>query len=219
MNAAGSHSRVLVAESAAPIRMGLRAALTEGGFEVGADAATADEAVETALAGSFDVGLIDVELPGDGIDAVRRIAARLPAMRLVLLTRRPSGEELLAAVLAGASGYLGKDISAARLPAAVRGVLAGEVALPRRYTHHLLDALRGRDVRRALVAARTNAALTDREWEVLQMLAGDASTAEMARGLGISEVTVRRHVSTLLAKLGVSDRASAAALLRPDAQG
>jgi DNA-binding NarL/FixJ family response regulator len=210
-----SAPRVLVADADAPTRAGLRLALAEAGFDVGAEATTADEAVEAALAGAFDVGLLDVELPGDGIEAAHRIAARVPAMRLVLLTRRPTGEELLAAVLAGASGYLGKDISSTRLPQALRGVLAGEVALPRRYTHHVLEALRGRDVRRALVAARTNAALTEREWEVLQMLAGDASTAEMARGLGISEVTVRRHVSSLLAKLGVSDRASAAMLLRP----
>ena len=215
MNAAAPKPRVLVAGSDAPTRVGLRLALTEGGFDVGAEAATADEAVEIALAGGFDVGLIDIALPGDGLDAARRIAARLPGLRLVLLTPRPSGDELLAAVLAGASGYLAKSISSARLPAALRGVLDGEVALPRRYTDHVLEALRGRDVRRALVAARTNAALTEREWEVLQMLAGDASTAEMARGLGISEVTVRRHVSSLLAKLGVRDRASAAMLLRP----
>jgi DNA-binding NarL/FixJ family response regulator len=210
-----SAPRVLVADADAPTRAGLRLALAEAGFDVGAEATSADGAVEAALAGAFDIGLLDVELPGDGIEAAHRIAARVPAMRLVLLTRRPTGEELLAAVLAGASGYLGKDISSSRLPQALRGVLAGEVALPRRYTHHVLEALRGRDVRRALVAARTNAALTEREWEVLQMLAGDASTAEMARGLGISEVTVRRHVSSLLAKLGVSDRASAAMLLRP----
>jgi len=89
------------------------------------------------------------------------------------------------------------------------------VALPRRYTGHLLEALRGRDVRRALVAARTNTTLSEREWEVLQMLAGEASTAEMAQALGISEVTVRRHVGSLLAKLGVPDRASAADVLRP----
>jgi DNA-binding NarL/FixJ family response regulator len=210
-----SAPRVLVADADAPTRAGLRLALAEAGFDVGAEATSADGAVEAALAGAFDIGLLDVELPGDGIEAAHRIAARVPAMRLVLLTRRPTGEELLAAVLAGASGYLGKDISSSRLPQALRGVLAGEVALPRRYTHHVLEALRGRDVRRALVAARTNAALTEREWEVLQMLAGDASTAEMARGLGISEVTVRRHISSLLAKLGVSDRASAAMLLRP----
>jgi DNA-binding NarL/FixJ family response regulator len=210
-----SAPRVLVAHPDAPTRVGLRLALAEARFDVGAEATTAEAAVDAALAGRFEIGLLDVELPGSGIDAVRRIAARRPAMRLVLLTRRPSGEELLAAVLAGASGYLGDDIGSTRLPQALRGVLNGEVALPRRYTHHVLEALRGRDVRRALVAARTNAALTEREWEVLQMLAGEASTAEMAGGLGISQVTVRRHVSSLLAKLGVRDRASAASLLRP----
>jgi DNA-binding NarL/FixJ family response regulator len=210
-----SPARVLVADADAPTRAGLRLALTQAGFDIGAEATAAEEAVESALTGRFDLGLLDVELPGGGIDAARRIAARRPAMKLVLLAPRPNGEELLEAVLAGASGYLGKNISVERLQGALRGVLAGEVALPRRHTHHVLEALRGRDVRRALVAARTNAELTRREWEVLEMLAGDASTAEIAHGLGISAVTVRRHVSSLLAKLDVPDRASAALLLRP----
>jgi DNA-binding NarL/FixJ family response regulator len=211
----GSPARVLVADSDAPTRAGLRIALAGAGFEVGAEATAAEEAVEVALAGGLDLGLLDVDLPGGGIHAARRIASRLPSMRLVVLTEHPSGEQLLEAVLAGASGYLGKDISVNRLPDALRGVLAGEVALPRRYTHHVLEALRGRDVRRARVAARTNVELTPREWEILELLAADASTAEIAHGLRISQVTVRRHISSLLAKLGVHDRASAAVLVRP----
>ena len=93
-------------------------------------------------------------------------------------------------------------------------MLDGEVAFPRRHTGHLVAALRGHDARRTAVAAKAGARLSDREWEVLQLLAADASTAEMARRLAISEVTVRRHVSSLLRKLRVRDRGSAAALLR-----
>jgi DNA-binding NarL/FixJ family response regulator len=210
-----SSPRVLVADADAPTRVGLRMALAEAGFEIAAEAGAAEAAVESALAGALDLALLDVDLPGGGIDAARRIAARVPGIKIVLLSGHPNGEELVAAVLAGASGYLGKDISRTRLPQALRAVVDGEVALPRRYTGHLLEALRGRDVRRALVAARTNTTLSEREWEVLQMLAGEASTAEMAQALGISEVTVRRHVGSLLAKLGVPDRASAADVLRP----
>jgi DNA-binding NarL/FixJ family response regulator len=95
----------------------------------------------------------------------------------------------------------------------LRGVLAGEVAVPRRQPEHLLEALRGRDARRAAVAARAKAALTEREWDVLYLLADGGTTAEMARRLRISQVTVRRHLSSVLAKLDLPDRASAAALV------
>jgi DNA-binding NarL/FixJ family response regulator len=88
------------------------------------------------------------------------------------------------------------------------------VALPRRHTRHLLETLRGRDVRRAMVTAHATGVLTDREWEVLQLLADGAPTAEIARQLRISAVTVRRHVSSICAKLGVPDRAGAVALVR-----
>ena len=145
---------------------------------------------------------------------MRTIAERLPGAKVVVLSSGPSGEELVIAVLAGASGYLSAGMSLTRLPAALKGVLDGEVALPRRHTQQLLEALRFRDAGRALIAAHSAAKLTEREWEVLQLLAGDASTATMAQRLGISEVTVRRHVSSLVAKLEVPDRASAAALFR-----
>jgi DNA-binding NarL/FixJ family response regulator len=131
-----------------------------------------------------------------------------------VLTQRPSGAELLAAVLAGASGYLSRDVSSDRLPAALQGILAGEVALPRRHSAHLLDELRARHTQRAAVSAHAVAEITDREWEVLQLLAEGCSTAQMAQRLTISEVTVRRHVSKIVAKLGVTDRAAAAALMR-----
>ena len=109
-------------------------------------------------------------------------------------------------------------MSAERLPAAIKGVLRGEVALPRGQTQHLLEELRGRELERTLVAIQANAALTDREWEILRLLADGASTARMAHRLGISEVTVRRHVSSVLRKLGVADRAGAARVLRRSAE-
>jgi DNA-binding NarL/FixJ family response regulator len=132
---------------------------------------------------------------------------------VVVLTRRRNGEELVAAVRAGAAGYLGEDVSQARLPAIMRGILDGEVALPRRETQHLLDAIRGRDARQAAIAARAATALTARELEVLDLVVAQVPTGEMARRLGVSQVTVRRHVSSVLGKLSLPSRAAAVELL------
>jgi DNA-binding NarL/FixJ family response regulator len=206
--------RVLIAAGQSATRAGLRVALVRSGFDLVAEVADHAAAVEAALAERPDIALVAADLPGGGILAVRAVAERVPAARVVVITARPSGEELVAAVLAGASGYLSVSMSLARLPDALRGVLAGEVALPRAHSRHLLEALRFRNATRAAIAERGAANLTAREWDVLQLLGEDASTALIAHRLGISEVTVRRHVSSLLAKLGVPDRAAAAELFR-----
>ena len=156
--------------------------------------------------------MIAADLAGGGTEAARRLASLYPKVRLIVLSPELGGEELVEAVLAGATGYLAKDMSLERLPHAIKGVLAGEVALPRLHADTLLAELRRRDAARERVAARTGASLTDREWDVLQLLGEGASTAEIAERLRISQVTARRHISSLLAKLGVGDRASAARL-------
>lgn len=210
--------RVLLAERDGPTRAGLRLALGGAGFEVVAEAAEHAGAIEAALEHRPDIVLVGTDLPGGGIDAARTVAESLPATKVIVLSPDPDGRELLEAVLAGAAGYLSKEMAAERLPHAIRGVLRGEVALPRRYTNHLLDELRGRDIERTLVAAQASAALTDRQWDILRLLGENASTAQMAVRLGISEVTVRRHVSSVLAKLGVADRAGAVRVLRRSAE-
>jgi DNA-binding NarL/FixJ family response regulator len=216
MSAGGgaSATRVLLAERDRPTRAGLRMVLERAGLEVIGEATDARAAVAAALAQRPDVALVAAELPGGGFDAAREIAAAVPGVRIVVLTGRPSGEQLVEAVLAGAAGYLGRDVDAERLPDIVRAVAAGEVALPRRHSQHLIDALRRRDARRAQLDARTDSRLTDREWQVLEMLADDLSTSEIGLRLGISAVTARRHISSLMTKLGVRDRAGAAALVR-----
>jgi DNA-binding NarL/FixJ family response regulator len=205
--------RVLLADADAPTRAGVRTALRRGGFDVVAEAEDAAAAVAVVERVALDLALVDAGLPGDGLDALARMSGLRPALRLILLTSSATGDEMLAAVLAGATGYLGKDMRAARLPDALRGVLAGEVALPRRHGQRLLDELRRRAARPAAVSARAAAPLTDREWEVLELLGDGRSTSEMARSLRISPVTVRRHLSAVVAKLGVRDRAGAAALI------
>jgi DNA-binding NarL/FixJ family response regulator len=153
------------------------------------------------------------------LPAIRRIASEVPGARVIVLTAEPNGDELLDAVLGGAVGYLSRNIRPDRLPVVLRAVLDGEVALPRRLSRRLVDALRGREARRALVAERVGASLTDREWEILELLAADRTTGEIAHRLGISAVTVRRHISSLVMKLGVADRAGVVRLARSRSRG
>ena len=205
--------RILLAEADVLTRTGVRVTLSAAGFAVVAEVADSDAAVTAAAETGPDLVLVGADLPPDALDAVRRISSADPVVRLVVLTRRPNGDELLDAVLAGASGYLGSQVDERRLPHALQGVLAGEVALPRRHTERLLEELRRRRTQHAVLSAHASSPLTDREWEVLQLLAADASSADIARRLGISEVTVRRHISGAVSKLGVPDRAAAARLV------
>jgi DNA-binding NarL/FixJ family response regulator len=194
-------------------RAGLRVALSEEGFDVVEEADDATGALDATSRTGPDLVLLASDLPGDGMGAARSIAGRPGGAQVVVLTERPSGDELLESVLAGASGYLATAGSQERLAHALRGVLAGEVALPRRHTARLLEELRGRVSRRTAVDALASRPLSGREWEVLELLAAGAPSGEVARRLGISDVTVRRHASSAAAKLGVADRASAIRLL------
>jgi DNA-binding NarL/FixJ family response regulator len=203
--------RVLIASADASLRAGLRLTLASAGFTVAAEVSSADAATSAAATEPFELALVSADLPGGALGAVRELSTRA---RVIVLTRSRSGEELVAAVQAGAAGYLGEDVSQARLPAIVRGVLDGEVALPRRETQHLLDAIRRRDARHAAIAARAATVLTTRELEVLDLLVAEVPTGEIARRLGVSQVTVRRHVSAVLGKLGLPSRAALVELLR-----
>ena len=196
------------------LRAGLRRALAASGFEVVAEPVDAQAAVAAARSRAPALALVAVELAGDGLEAVRGITAVSPRTRVLVITGRPHGEELVDAVLAGAVGYLSAEMRQERLPDIAHGVLAGETSLPRLESRHILDALRRRHSRRAVLASRTGAVLSEREWEVLQLMADGLSTGELARRLGISAVTARRHISSAMAKLGVRDRESAVELVR-----
>ncbi len=209
-----SELRVVIADDHVPTRAGVRAALEDGGFVVCADVGSGPAAVAAALEHDPDVCLLDVNMPGGGIEAAAEIADVLPNTQIVMLTASREDDDLFAALRAGASGYLLKDTDPDRLPHALRGVLTGEAALPRALVARVIEEFRDRGRRRRLpVLRRLKVDLTDREWEVLELLREELSTKEIAQRLQISEVTVRRHVGTVLKKLQVTDRAAAARLL------
>lgn len=202
---------VLIADDHPPTRLAVRLALQDGGLDVVGEAADTASAVAMATAKQPDVCLIDVHMPGNGIEAARAIARDVPGTTVVMLTVSRDDADLFDAVRAGAVGYLLKDIDPDRLPHALRGVLSGEAALPRGLVLRLMTEFRDRDDRRV---GRRGARLTEREWEVLRLLAHGCATDEIAAQLFVSQVTVRTHVSAILRKLQVADRAAAVRLFR-----
>jgi DNA-binding NarL/FixJ family response regulator len=206
--------RVLIADDHPPTRSGVRAALERSGFIVCAEAADARAAIEAARRECPDVCLLDIHMPGDGIYAAETIARELPESAVVMLTVSRTDTDLFNALRAGASGYLLKDIDPARLPLALRGVLDGEAALPRRLVALLIEEFRERKRRRRLpLVGRRSVELTDRESEVLEAMRQGLTTYEIAARLFISPVTVRTHVSAILRKLHVPTREAALELL------
>jgi DNA-binding NarL/FixJ family response regulator len=209
---------VVIADDHAPTRAGVRGALEAGGFGVVGEAASADAAVACALRHRPDVCLLDINMPGGGIAAAARIAQQAPASAVVMLTVSRDDEDLFASLRAGALGYLLKDMDPSRLSAALRGVLSGEAALPRTLVARVVEEFRSAGRRPSLrLVRRRGASLTAREWEVLELLRQERSTAEIAHRLGVSAVTVRRHVSAILAKLRVPDRRAMARLFAAEA--
>jgi DNA-binding NarL/FixJ family response regulator len=190
-------------------------ALAGHGFEVCAEADSADAAIEAARRERPDVCLVEAGLPGGGVAAAERILRARSGTVVVMLSAAVDEEQLFAAVRAGARGYLLKDMNPARLSMALRGVLRGEAALPRVLMGAVLDELRAREHgRHASELSRLGVQLTSRERQVLELLEQGLETAEIGGRLSISAITVRRHVSEVLRKLGAPDRESALRLLR-----
>ncbi len=202
-----SRLRVVIADDQPMMRAGFKAVLeATGSIEVVAEAATGEEAVAAAEAHAPDVVLMDIRMPGmDGIEATRR----LPRQRVLILTTFGLDEYIIDALRAGASGFLLKDAPTQEVVDAVRAVAAGDAVLAPSVTRQLLD-----QVGRRLPAPVSRSAdglgeLTEREQQVLRMLAVGLSNAEIAEALVVSEPTVKTHVSNLLGKLGLRDRVQA----------
>jgi len=211
-------ARVLVADDHAPTREDVRAAVeADPRFTVVALAADAADAVQAALRERPDVALLDMRMPGSGAAAAWEITARLPATRAVMLTVSRSDDDLFAALRAGVSGYLLKDMPFDRLGDELAGVLEGRVALPPELVARLVDEFRdSAPRRRALLGQAAGVQLTSREWQVLDLLRQGLTTSDIARRLFVSPATVRSHVAAVLRKLRVPDRESAIRLFEDE---
>ena len=212
---AAAAERVLIADDHPPTRAGVRGALEADGFVVVAETGDARTAIDAAVELRPQVCVLDIHMPGNGIDAAREITRRLGEVAVVMLTASRDDDDLFEALRAGASGYLLKDMDPDRLGPALRGVLAGEAALPRALAMKVIREL-SNPGRRRLLSRRPVASLTDREAEVLELMADGLSTEQIAGRLFIGKVTVRTHVANVLKKLRVPDREAAVRLVRSD---
>ena len=210
-----SATRILIADDHAPTRAQIRDVLeAEPDFDVCAEAPDAPGAISAALREQPDICILDIRMPGSGVAAAWEITARIPSTRVVMLTVSRDDTDLFAALRAGASGYLLKDIDPGRLAAELRVVVAGEVALPAGLVTRLAAEFRDRSPRRRRVVPGPELPpLTSREWEVLELLRQGQSTGEIASTLSVSPATVRSHVAGILHKLRVPDRESAIRLV------
>jgi DNA-binding NarL/FixJ family response regulator len=204
--------RVAIADDHAVVRQGLRTFLgLQDDVEVVGEAADGEEAVALVQRTAPDVVLLDLVMPRvDGIEAIRRIRESCPATRILVLTSFADDHTVLPAVRAGAAGYLLKDVQPAELVAAIRTVHDGEALLAPTVATMLLEHLAAEDGSGAAAAREEHAHLTPRELEVLAELARGRANKVIALELGVSERTVKTHVSNILGKLGLTDRTQAA---------
>jgi len=205
--------RVLLADDQRVVREGLGTLLgLLEGIELVGTAADGEEAIALAGRHAPDVVLMDLRMPRvDGIEAIRRLAERGDRPRTIALTTYADDASVLAALRAGARGYLTKDAGAEEIRAAVQAVHRGEAALDPAVQHHVVAALSG-PAAAPVVAAEDGElpdGLTPREAEVLALIAGGLTNAEIADRLVVSAATVKSHVNHIFAKAGVRDRAQA----------
>jgi DNA-binding NarL/FixJ family response regulator len=206
--------RVVVADRSAFVRVAVRGALEAEGIEVVAEADEAADALHAILAHRPDAVLFDAEFD-DGMAVLAAVRRELPETVLIMLSPDESEARAMAAVSAGACGFLPKDTSPDRLPDIVRGAVAGEAAIPRRVVRRLLERI-GAPHAIHLVAASPGPAepLTAREREVLERVARGMTDRQIAAELGVSDVTVRRHAASAARKLHAVRREDAIAAFR-----
>ncbi len=195
--------RLLIADHA-PTRVGIRMALDGEVVQISAEAGDAQRAIRAAMREQPDICLVGRDLPGDGLAAVRGICRAAPRAAVVVLAEVRDVDDLLDAVRAGAIGYVADGLDADRLRRIIGAIAANEAVVPRGMVLELLMELRGRGAGAEV--------LTEREAQVLGMLRRGQTTAAIAERLEITPVTVRRHISELVHKLGVQNRSELIAL-------
>ncbi len=205
---------MVIADAHAPTRALFRDALERAGISVCGEARDADAAVTAVAEHRPDVVLLDAHIPGDGIQAACEITELSPDIPVVMLTEFEDDFQLFAALEAGAVGYLVKDMDLSRLPDVLEGVLKGESALPRGLVTRVVEEFNARGRALDLLVGRNPAdRITKREWEVLELMRKNLTTAQIADALFVSRATVRTHVSAIMRKLHVTDRAAAVRLI------
>jgi DNA-binding NarL/FixJ family response regulator len=205
--------RVLLADEQPAVRGSVRRVLEAADFTVCAEAGDATAALEAARRERPDVCIIGLRMEGSPHRAIAQITDELPGTDVIVLTASRMMEDLIEAVRAGALGYLLQDMDLQRLPDAVHGVLRGEAAVPRVLVTRLMREIQAQREGRVITGPNGRMELTPREWQILNLTADRLTTAEIAQRLVVSPVTVRRHVSQTLTKLGVPDREAAVELL------
>ena len=197
--------KLVLADDHALFRDGLRNLLEAHGLTVVAEASNGRQALEVARQHNPDIVLMDIQMPVlNGLDATRLLSAEMPDVRIVMLTASDDDADIFEAIKSGASGYLSKDLEAARLIELLEGVMRGEPALSPGVARKVL----GEFARPEAHAAPTRSSLTDREREVLTLLvSGTTSNRELAHALFVSENTIKYHLRNILEKLHLSSRA------------
>jgi DNA-binding NarL/FixJ family response regulator len=201
--------RVALVDDETLVRQGIRSLLeVAGDFHVVGEAADGRAGVALLSSAAVDVGLLDVRLPDmSGIEVLQQLRARRIAVPIILLTTFDDDEAALAGIAAGASGFLLKSVSLERLSDAIRAVAGGKRMIAPAVTHRVLE--RKAELGATIPGLAPPDRLTDRELEILRLLAAGYSNAEIALALRIVEGTVKNHVSSILSKLGVRDRTRA----------
>ncbi|OWV83154.1 response regulator transcription factor [Rhizobium sp. R693] len=208
--------RVAVIDDHPLFREGVSRSLSEiDGFQIVAEGSTKDDAIKVAENLQPDVLLMDISMPGGGLNAIAPILENVPSQKIVMLTVSESSDDVTAALNSGAKGYVLKGVGSRALAEIIRSVAAGESYVAPTLSARLLSSRAVPDAKRPSAIA----ALTPREQQVLEFVASGLSNKHVARKLDLHEKTIKHHMTQIMAKLGVANRTEAAMALRDAIDG